>query len=250
MRYYNTRYYNTGADHAHAPAGQPKALIQLKQYVAYTMKEKDIYSEINNAIEKKSDIVFISYSMLDDTDDKIRYTLQKILEKYGKEEWFTPIFSAIKELTANALKANAKRILMDEGVILESDPVLEVVRKLRTILNERAVLEYGIKKKKKAPSTRVYFAHLHNKIIIKIINNLPLSNSDLSKIKNRIDISSKYDSIAEFFMDYPDPAAEGMGLGLCMVVTLLKSIDVDYKNFTITTDGVEKTCAEMSIPIK
>ncbi len=105
------------------------------------MKDNDIYSEIDKAITKKSDIVFISYSMLDDTDEKIRYTLQSILKSYDKESWFTPIFSAIKELTANALKANAKRILLDEGVIQETDSVLEVVRKLRTILNERAVLE-------------------------------------------------------------------------------------------------------------
>jgi hypothetical protein len=211
---------------------------------------RDVYKEIDSAIDMRSDIVFISYSMLDDTDDKIRYTLQNILKSYGKEDWFTPVFSAVKELTANALKANAKRILVDEGVILENDPVLEVVRKLRTILNERAILEYGIKKKKKALSTRVYFAHQPGKIIIKVVNNLPLGNSELTKIKDRINISSRYDSIAEFFMDFPDPEAEGMGLGLCMVVTLLKSINVDHKNFTVTTDGVEKTCAEMNIPIK
>ena len=72
------------------------------------MEDRHIYAEIDNAIENKSDIVFISYSMLDETDEKIRYTVQKIMEKYDKEEWFTPIFSAIKELTANALKANAK----------------------------------------------------------------------------------------------------------------------------------------------
>lgn len=214
------------------------------------MGNRDIYTEIDSAIDKKSDIVFISYSMLDDTDEKIRYTLQTILKRNNKEEWFTPIFSAIKELTANALKANAKRILIEEGVIKDTDPVLEVVRKLRTILNERAVLEYGIKKKRKSLSTRVFFKLMADGIIIKVINNLPLNSTDLKKINERINISSKYDSIAEFFMDYPDPAAEGMGLGLCMVVTLLKSINIDFKNFSITTDGVEKTYAEMNIPFR
>lgn len=214
------------------------------------MGHRDIYTEIDSAIDKRSDIVFISYSMLDDTDEKIRYTLQTILKRNNKEEWFTPIFSAIKELTANALKANAKRILIEEGVIKDTDPILEVVRKLRTILNERAVLEYGIKKKRKALSTRVFFKLMADGMIIKVINNLPLNNTDLKKINERINISSKYDSIAEFFMDYPDPAAEGMGLGLCMVVTLLKSINIDFTNFSITTDGIEKTYAEMNIPFR
>jgi hypothetical protein len=214
------------------------------------MDDRHIYTEIDNAIKNKCDIVFISYSMLDETDEKIRYTVQKIMEKYDKEDWFTPVFSAIKELTANALKANAKKILMDEGVIKETDPVLEVVRKLRSILNERAVLEYGIKKKKKALSTRIYFRLLPGSVNIKIINNLPLNDFELKKVHDRIKISSRYDSIAEFFMDYPDPAAEGMGLGLCMVVTLLKSINIDHSNFSVTTDGLEKTCAEIIIPLK
>ncbi len=214
------------------------------------MDDRHIYNEIDNAIEKKSDIVFISYSMLDETDEKIRYTVRRIMEKYNKEDWFTPVFSAIKELTANALKANAKKILIEEGIINETDPILEIVRKLRTILNERAVLEYGIKKKKKALSTRIYFRMLSDSVIIKVINNLPLSDSELKRVRDRINISSRYDNIAEFFLDYPDPAAEGMGLGLCMVITLLKSINIDQNNFSITTDGAEKTCAEMILPLK
>ncbi|MBN2403560.1 MAG: hypothetical protein JXN64_14375 [Spirochaetes bacterium] len=213
------------------------------------MDDRHIYTEIDKAIENKCDIVFISYSMLDETDEKIRYTVQRIMEKYDREDWFTPVFSAVKELTANALKANAKKILIDEGIIKETDPILEVVKKLRTILNERAVLEYGIKKKKKALSTRIYFRLQPDRIIIKVINNLPLDDFELKRIHERVKLSSKYDSIAEFFMDYPDPAAEGMGLGLCMVVTLLKSINIDYSNFSITTDGIGKTCAEMTIPL-
>ncbi len=212
------------------------------------MEDKEIYSEIDTAVANNTGIVFVSYSMLDETDDKIRYTLQKILNKFNREEWVTPVFSAVKELISNGLKANAKKILIDEGIIKPEDSISEVVRKLRTILNERAVLEYGIKKKAKALSTRIYFEIFDDTLTIKVINNLPLNDRELKKIHDRINISAKYDNIAEFFMDYPDPAAEGMGLGLCMVLTLLKSIDIDCKNFSFTTDGVEKTCALMRIP--
>lgn len=212
------------------------------------MKNNEIYSEIDTAIANNSTIVFVSYSMLDETDDKIRYTLEKILNKFNREEWITPVFSAVKELISNGLKANAKKILIDEGIIKPDDSISEVVRKLRTILNERAVLEYGIKKKAKSLSTRIYLEVSGEVLTIKVINNLPLNDRELQKIHDRINISAKYDNIAEFFMDYPDPAAEGMGLGLCMVLTLLKSIDIDCDNFTFTTDGIEKTCAQMTIP--
>ena len=213
------------------------------------MEDREIFAEIDNAVENKGDIVFISYAMLDETDEKIRYALQKIMEKNNREDWFTPVFSAIKELISNGLKANAKKILMDEGVITGEDPVNEVVRKLRSILNERAVLEYGIKQKLKSLSTRVYLGFVSDSLVIKVINNLPVTEKELKKIHDRIQISSKYDNIAEFFMDYPDPAAEGMGLGLCMVMTLLKSIDIQQDNFSFTTDGMNKTCAEIRVPL-
>jgi hypothetical protein len=89
----------------------------------------------------------------------------------------------------------------------------------------------------------------NNSLIIEIINNLPLSKNDLARIQDRIEKSSKYDNIAEFYLENPDPAAEGMGLGLSMVVVLLKSININYKNFTISTDGKGKTVARMVIPM-
>lgn len=209
----------------------------------------DIRTEIDEAIDKNNDIVFVFYAMLEDTDSKIRYTLEKLLDKRSKSDWVTPLFSCIKELTANAMKANAKWILIDEEIIKKTDTPIEIVTKLRTILNEKAVLEYGLKTKRKNLSTRVYFKVNSDTLIIQVINNVALSAKDLNKIRDRIEISSKYDSIAEFFIDYPDPAAEGMGLGLCMVVTLLKSINVDFNNFTVYTDEVEKTYAQLILPL-
>jgi hypothetical protein len=40
-----------------------------------------------------------------------------------------------------------------------------------------------------------------------------------------------------------------MGLGLSMIVIMLKNIEVSHKNFTVTTDGVEKTRARILIPL-
>ena len=79
--------------------------------------EKTYRTEIITAIKNRSDLVFISYSGLEDTEEKIKFALAKILERSRKEELFTPIISCIKELIANATKANAKMILINEGKI-------------------------------------------------------------------------------------------------------------------------------------
>lgn len=211
-------------------------------------EKQSIHNALHEAIRKQNEIVIVTYSLLEDTEEKIKFVLAKILEKYQKEEIFTAIFSSIKELIANSMKANAKKILLEEGNIDNPDDYMEVVEKLRTILNEDALLEYGIKAKSKRLSTRIHFHTKNNRLIIRVINNIPLTPKDLERIQERITKSAQYDSIAEFYLENPDPAAEGMGLGLSMVVVLLKSVNIDYRNFTMNTDN-NKTYATFSIPL-
>ena len=217
------------------------------------MLNKDInrtyQTEILTALKNRSDLIFISYSGLEATEEKIKFALAKILERFRKEELFTPIVSCIKELIANATKANAKMILINEGKIKYSDDPAEVVKQIRSVLNEEALLEYGIKAKKNNLSTRTYLKLHGNNLIIEVINNVPLSEKEQKKISERIEVSSKYDNIAEFYMENPDPEAEGMGLGLSMVVILLKNINISHKNFIVTTDSVSKTYATILIPL-
>jgi len=206
-------------------------------------------NEIITAVRNESDIVFVSYSALEKTEERIKFALAKILEKHNRFDLFTPIFSCIKELVSNATKANAKKILIEEGVIQNPDDPAEIVKKVRSILNERSLLEYGIKAKKHKMSTRVYLKVYKKHLFIEVINNIPLSRKEMNKINDRIKRSSRYDNIAAFFMENQDPEAEGMGLGISMVVVLLKNINITHRNFTITTDGTGKTYARMLIPL-
>lgn len=206
-------------------------------------------NEIITAVKNESDIVFVSYSALEKTEEKIKFALAKILEKHNRIDLFTPIYSCIKELISNATKANAKKILMEEGVIRNPDDTEEVVRKVRSILNEKSLLEYGIKAKQHKMSTRIYLKVYKKHLFIEVINNIPLTKKDMAKVNDRIKKSSRYDNIAEYFMDNPDPEAEGMGLGLSMVVVLLKNINITHRNFVLTTDGTTKTYAKMLIPL-
>lgn len=211
--------------------------------------QKKFKSGIDSAIDNSGDIVFISYSVLEDTEEKIKYALSKILEKFKREELFTPLYSCTKELISNATKANAKEILVQEGIIENPDDPFEVIQKIRTILNEKALHEYGIKAKKNRLSTRTYLKIDGDQLIIEVINNLPLSDKELERIIERIERSSSYESIADFYLENPDPVAEGMGLGLSMIVVLLKSMEINYKNFVFKTDKKSKTYAKLYIPL-
>lgn len=210
---------------------------------------QDIVHEILSAINRNQEIVFVSYSVLDETEKNIQYALSKILERHNKSDLYTPVYSSLKELVANAIKANAKYILIEEGEIKDPNDIMEVVNKVRNILNEESLLLYGIKAKQYRLSTRIYLKPQTTRLIIDVINNLPVPQKELERMRERIERSSHYDSIADFYLENPDPAAEGMGLGLSMVVVLLKSVGIPYTNFTLYTDFKSKTVARIIIPL-
>jgi len=210
---------------------------------------QDIIHEILSAINRNQEIVFVSYSVLDETEKNIQYALSKILERHNKSDLYTPVYSSLKELVANAIKANAKYILIEEGEIKDPDDIMEVVDKVRNILNEESLLLYGIKAKQYRLSTRIYLKPQTTRLIIDVINNLPVPQKELERMRERIERSSNYDSIADFYLENPDPSAEGMGLGLSMVVVLLKSVGIPYTNFTLYTDFKSKTVARIIIPL-
>ena len=206
-------------------------------------------TDIITAVQNESDIVFVTYSALEKTEERIKFAIAKILEKHDRVDLFTPVYSCIKELISNATKATAKKILIDDRIIQNPDDPVEVVKKVRSILNERSLLEYGLKAKKHRLSTRVYLKVYKRHLFIEVINNMPLTKKEMDRINERIKKSSKYDNIAEFFMENPDPEAEGMGLGLSMIVVLLKNINIKSNNIVVSTDGTSKTYAKILIPM-
>ena len=205
--------------------------------------------QINKTIEDEGEVVFVSYALCEEFEQLQGGVLSGILEKYNHSEWVTPIFSYVKELTSNANKANVKKIISEEAVLFHKDDPLEIVKELKKVLNESALKKYAIKCRMRGLSTRVYIKNVGNILTIRVINPLPLDTILTERVQSKIESASGYDSIAEFFIENPDPLAEGMGLGLSMVVVLLKGIGIDYKNFSISSDMTSKTCATLVIPL-
>lgn len=207
------------------------------------------HNKIITAVNNGNDIVFIVYSLLDKTEKNIRFTLARILEKYNRLDLFTPVYTCLKELITNAMKANVKKILIDEGDIKNPDDRSEALRKIRSILKKKKFLEYGLKVKEHNLSTKIYLRTYQKNLFIEVLNNIPLNETEIDRINLKIKRSSEYDNIAAFFIENPDPEAEGMGLGLSMIVVILKNIHIALNNFSVTTDGSENTSAKMLIPL-
>ena len=206
-------------------------------------------NEILTAVKNGNDIVFVVYSLMDKTEKNIRLALAEILGKYHHLDLFTPVYSCLKELITNAMKANVKKILIEEGEIKNPEDRIESTTKIRSILHKKKLMEYGLKTRQHGLSTRISFRIFKKNLFIEVINNTPLTEVEINRINSKIQRSSEYDNIATFFIENPDPEAEGMGLGLSMIVVILKNIHIALNNFSVTTDGSNNTCAKMLIPL-
>ncbi|MDA3899541.1 MAG: hypothetical protein PF637_03365 [Spirochaetes bacterium] len=203
---------------------------------------------IDSTWEKNGEIVFVAYAMIEKTENSIKYLLNKTFA--GCEpDYAVPVFSCIKELTTNSIKANIKKVLIDEKIIVNPDNKEETLLKLKSILKEDILLEYSIKTKEYGLSTRVYIRKDDRQLVVRVINPVPLTYSQLERISRKMNASRNYDCLAQFYLENPDPEAEGMGLGLSMVTVLLKGSGIDPDSFRVYSDMKKKTVAELNIPL-
>jgi hypothetical protein len=203
--------------------------------------DPQILTSINRILEKDGEIVVAAYSLLERTEDVARYILLRLFEKHGKTELLDPIFSSLKELTTNAIKANIKKLLMVEGKISDNSDPMSAVQAIKSVLNEKSLLEYGIKCWNNKLSIRIHFVLKNNNLIIKVIDPYPLTPDIHARIQSKIERAKSYENLAMCYLENPDPLAEGMGLGLSMVVVLLKGSGINLDDFSITSDETRKT---------
>lgn len=206
--------------------------------------------KIEKAIEAEQPIKFRLYALLQDTEDDVNFIATEILNRYKKPELLSPVYTAIKELALNGAKANIKRVLFKELEIDENNPdsYEEGMRTFKEKLAESFVKEYAIKAKEMGLFVDVKFDYNRHRLIIEVENNSFLSEKEDKRIRGKFAKGSTYDNIAEFYMDTMDNA-EGAGLGITLILMLIKAEGIDPHVFTIKSDFKTKTVAKLEFPL-
>ena len=212
-----------------------KSFFELEQNIALIVNQSDELALQSSKIDEK-------------VEKYILHTLSLILEKCQKTEYLDMLYTIVKELTINGVKANQKRIFFeDNGLDIHDDAEHERGMELfKKEVSEKMNDDYGDRSRQKGIWVKIFLTYQDNGLCVEVENNAPISALEERRLREKMKKSMGYNDIAEFYMDNMDNT-EGAGLGIALVIILLKGEGIDPNLFRIFTHK-DRTIARVEIP--
>jgi hypothetical protein len=212
---------------------------------------EDYSKELSRIIREGKTFNIKFYVMDNEIENKVETAINLLFDAYGKkDEYSGVVYTCVKELMINATKANLKRVLFEKNHvdIDNEDEYLSGMMEFRNLLNERAALNYL--RELKIRDFWVYVKFVFNKdgIRIEVINNAHITAIEDKRLREKLKKAMGYDDIAQFYLDQGDEM-EGAGMGIALIVMLLKGMAIDPALFRIGNTTQTHTFARLEIPL-
>lgn len=174
--------------------------------------------------------------------------LQRILAVYGREGLQFTLFSCLKELITNGLKANVKRMLFDELGIsgVQRQEYLQGMAEYKKRFNQGWFQKYAQKAGDAGLFVEIRFFHDADGVRIEVVNNIDILPEDEKRVRSKFSRGMTYDNLGSFYLDHGD-STEGEGLGFALSVLLLRGQQINPALFRVGSHNGE-TFARLEIP--
>ncbi|OHD57142.1 MAG: hypothetical protein A2Y33_09465 [Spirochaetes bacterium GWF1_51_8] len=198
--------------------------------------------------EKSFNVKF--FIINDDVEQKVETAIAMLCERFCKPELPGIIYTCVKELMINGTKANLKRILFEKNEfdIDDENQYIKGMMDFRNALNEDAYQTYLGELKQKDLWVNVKFEYDSKGMRMKVINNAHITSIEDKRLREKLKKAMTYEDIAQFYLDQGDEL-EGAGMGIALIVMLLKGIEVDPSLFRIGNTPENRTFARIEIPM-
>jgi len=198
--------------------------------------------------ENENRIKFKTYRTSRHLEERVQETLNEILAKYDKERLIPILYTVLKELIINATKANQKRVFFEENNFdIKNAAHYEIaIKQYKKIFNENMGETYAPKCKQKDYYCIIIFEYDTNGLKVEIRNNTLIAEQEEKSIREKLSVAMAYDDLAQFYMDNADNT-EGAGLGLALIIIMMKGEGIDPNLFRISITD-EYTSARLEIP--
>ena len=205
-------------------------------------------AKVRKAVQSGIPLAITTYTLPREIEVYIEQIISVFLKQLDQEKLRDYVVYCVQELTVNAKKANTKRVyFMERGLDLSNINDYKegmVGFKENTLSN---IAHYLQLQKEKGLYIKLILQIKNNIIYIEIRNNVAVTKTELIRIHDKLARSRQYDNLEEAMAQVLDDS-EGAGLGLVILVLMLKKMGLDEDCFDIL--GTDKeTIARLVIPL-
>ncbi|MCL2265660.1 MAG: HDOD domain-containing protein [Treponema sp.] len=204
--------------------------------------------KIKKAIQSGLPLTITTYTFPKDIEIYIEQVIDVFLKQVNQSKLKDYIVYCVQELVVNAKKANTKRVYFDErGLDLNSErDYKEGMERFKEITIGN-ISHYMQLQKEKGLYIKVILQIKRNTINLEIRNNVKINRTELLRIHDKMARSRQYENLEDALTHVLDDS-EGAGLGLVILILMLKKIGFDDEAFTIISTE-KQTIARISIPL-
>jgi putative nucleotidyltransferase with HDIG domain len=211
------------------------------------MPQKLDVEKIKRAVHSSQPLAIKTYTLPHETEVYLEEVLGLFLREFGMAQIKDQIAYCMRELAVNAKKANTKRVYFEE-LNLDIDDKEDYELGMRDFKDETlGNIDHYLQKMKEAGLYVKIVFHTKGKAFsLSIHNNVPINRKEQMRVYDRIARSRAFESMEEAFSTVLDDS-EGAGLGLVILILMLKKLGLDEEAFEIDVVK-DETVARITIP--
>jgi len=206
------------------------------------------FEKVNEAIRMEVPLIMTTYTAPRKVERYIEQVVSIFLDHVKKSELKDNVVYCIQELVVNAKKANTKRAyFLNKGLDLNNNT--DYQKGMASFRDETLRnIDYYLELQRQQGLYIKLILQLKDKVItIEVRNNASITITELERIRSRIIKAKECDELEDAIVQVLDDS-EGAGLGLVMLVIMLKKLGLGTNAFDILRTN-EETIARIVIPV-
>ncbi len=194
-------------------------------------------------------VVVTTHALPPETEVELEQTLALFLTELGQGELTDHLSYCLRELTGNAKKANTKRVYFAEKGLSLADPA-DYEKGMKTFKSDTVphIARYLAEQEKQNLYIRVGFLIREHTFYLSVRNSASITARELTRVYDRIARSRAFDSMEDAFEESLDDT-EGAGLGITILILMLRKMGLTEKSFDLSQAGTE-TVVSLTIPME
>jgi putative nucleotidyltransferase with HDIG domain len=205
-------------------------------------------AKVKKAVQSGIPLTITTFTLPHEIEIYIEQVITVFLQQVDQLKLKDYIVYCVQELAVNAKKANTKRVYFTERGLDLSNP--EDYKAGMTNFKENTlnnIAHFLQLQKEKGLYIKLILQVKNNIIHIEVRNNVAVTKTELIRIHDKLARSRQYNNLEDALAQVLDDS-EGAGLGLVILVLMLKKMGLDEDCFDIL--GTEKeTIARIVIPL-